>query len=188
VEIRCAYHATPLYPQKLALTSPTSGGRSVGVIRSRTKATEFVLLPYCGTIRMFILQVARIRLELKLIIKKNKWRFEGTFRFHHQGWMVCQHRKHHFSSCLHHCSFLHGLLFELEDGGGTILRNVGSHPVGYMVLYPRRRNSSRPLMREPRILNYLRFESVKRSANHKLRSMRLKICQSSDSEGQAALQ
>jgi hypothetical protein len=30
-----------LYPQKLALTSPTSSGCSVGVIRSRTKATEF---------------------------------------------------------------------------------------------------------------------------------------------------
>jgi hypothetical protein len=32
-----------LYPQKLALTSPTSGGRSVGIVRSRTKATEFGL-------------------------------------------------------------------------------------------------------------------------------------------------
>jgi hypothetical protein len=30
-----------LYPQKLSLTSPTSGGRSVGIVRSRTKATEF---------------------------------------------------------------------------------------------------------------------------------------------------
>jgi len=32
---------TPLYPQKLALTSPTGGGRSVGIVRSRNKATEF---------------------------------------------------------------------------------------------------------------------------------------------------
>jgi len=31
---------TPLYPQKLALTSPTGGGRSVGIVRVRTKATE----------------------------------------------------------------------------------------------------------------------------------------------------
>jgi len=38
---RCANHVTPLYPQKLALTSPTGGGRSVGIVRSRTKATEF---------------------------------------------------------------------------------------------------------------------------------------------------
>jgi hypothetical protein len=33
-----------LYPQKLALTSPTSGGRSVGVGRPRTQATVFVVL------------------------------------------------------------------------------------------------------------------------------------------------
>ena len=40
---RCADHVTPLYPQKLALTSPTGGGRSVGIVRSRTKATEFFI-------------------------------------------------------------------------------------------------------------------------------------------------
>jgi hypothetical protein len=35
-----------LYPWKLALTSPTSSGRSVGIVRSRTQATELlVLLP-----------------------------------------------------------------------------------------------------------------------------------------------
>jgi hypothetical protein len=32
-----------LYPQKLAPTSPTSGGRSFGIVRSRTNATEFLL-------------------------------------------------------------------------------------------------------------------------------------------------
>jgi len=41
VGTRCSDHVTPLYPQKLALTSPTSGGRSVGIVRVRTKATEF---------------------------------------------------------------------------------------------------------------------------------------------------
>jgi hypothetical protein len=30
-----------LYPQKLTISSPTSGGRSVGIVRLRTKATEF---------------------------------------------------------------------------------------------------------------------------------------------------
>jgi hypothetical protein len=30
------------YPQKLALTSPTSGGRSVSIVSSRTQATEFL--------------------------------------------------------------------------------------------------------------------------------------------------
>ena len=42
--IRCADHVTPLYPQKLALTSPNGGGRSVDIVRSRTEATEFLLL------------------------------------------------------------------------------------------------------------------------------------------------
>jgi hypothetical protein len=34
-------HADALYPQKLALTLPTSGGRSVSIVRSRTHSTEF---------------------------------------------------------------------------------------------------------------------------------------------------
>jgi hypothetical protein len=42
-------HATPLYPQKLAHTSPTSGGRSVGIIHSRTKATELFSLVVAET-------------------------------------------------------------------------------------------------------------------------------------------
>jgi hypothetical protein len=32
----------PFYLQKLALTSPTSGSRLVGIVRSRTQATEFL--------------------------------------------------------------------------------------------------------------------------------------------------
>jgi hypothetical protein len=43
VGTRCADPVTPLYQQKLALTSPTGVGRSVGIVRSLTKATEFVL-------------------------------------------------------------------------------------------------------------------------------------------------
>jgi hypothetical protein len=42
--MRRADYATPLHPQKLALTSPTIGGHSVGIVRSRTKATELLLL------------------------------------------------------------------------------------------------------------------------------------------------
>jgi hypothetical protein len=38
-----ADHAKPLYPQKLALPSLTSGGRSVGIVCSRTKATELLV-------------------------------------------------------------------------------------------------------------------------------------------------
>jgi hypothetical protein len=34
------------YPQKLALTSPTSGCCSVGIVRYRTEAAEFVLFVF----------------------------------------------------------------------------------------------------------------------------------------------
>jgi hypothetical protein len=36
-----------LYPQKLAITSLASGGRSVGIVRLRAKATELVCLFVC---------------------------------------------------------------------------------------------------------------------------------------------
>jgi hypothetical protein len=52
--IRCADHVTPLYPQKLALTSPTGGGRSVGIVRSRTKATESVIAAETATRVSFV--------------------------------------------------------------------------------------------------------------------------------------
>ena len=42
VGTRCADHVTPLYPQKLALTSPTGGSRTVSIVRVWTKAMEFV--------------------------------------------------------------------------------------------------------------------------------------------------
>jgi hypothetical protein len=42
------------YPQKLTLTSPTSGGSSVGIVRSRTKATEFVLSLFTVTAETYV--------------------------------------------------------------------------------------------------------------------------------------
>jgi hypothetical protein len=39
--IRCANHGAPSSRKKLALTSPTSSGRSVGIVRLQTKATVF---------------------------------------------------------------------------------------------------------------------------------------------------
>jgi hypothetical protein len=44
VGIRHADHLAPLYPQKLAITSPTSGGLSVGIVRSLTQTMEFSLV------------------------------------------------------------------------------------------------------------------------------------------------
>jgi hypothetical protein len=40
VGIRCADYATPSI-RKFGITSPTSGGRSVGIVRLRAEATEF---------------------------------------------------------------------------------------------------------------------------------------------------
>jgi hypothetical protein len=40
--VRCP--SDSLYPQKLELTSPTSGGRSMGIDRSRMEATELSLV------------------------------------------------------------------------------------------------------------------------------------------------
>ena len=60
---RCADHVTSLYPQKLALTSLTGGGRSVGIVRSRTKATElsfslyiyiYICMYVCMYLRKFV--------------------------------------------------------------------------------------------------------------------------------------
>jgi hypothetical protein len=43
----------PSIRKKLVLTSPTSCGRSVGIVRSRTQATEFVyLFVYIGSFTM----------------------------------------------------------------------------------------------------------------------------------------
>jgi hypothetical protein len=39
-----ADHATPPRSVKFALLSPTNGRRSVGIVRSRTKATELLIL------------------------------------------------------------------------------------------------------------------------------------------------
>jgi hypothetical protein len=41
VGIRHADHVAPSIRKKLAITSLTSGGRSVGIVRSRTQTMEF---------------------------------------------------------------------------------------------------------------------------------------------------
>jgi hypothetical protein len=40
-----------LHPQTLSVTSPTSGGRSASIVRSRTQATEFRLVRSCPCFR-----------------------------------------------------------------------------------------------------------------------------------------
>jgi hypothetical protein len=49
---RLRWPSDTLHPKKkLRLTSPTRGGRSVGIVRSRTMATEFVYGMYLEEIR-----------------------------------------------------------------------------------------------------------------------------------------
>jgi hypothetical protein len=72
VGIRCADHAT-LYPQKLALTSPTSGGRSAGIVRSRAKAREF-FPPY---LYYFRLKVVEVQVLTHITQNLKAFRFEG---------------------------------------------------------------------------------------------------------------
>jgi hypothetical protein len=43
----------------LAITSPTSGGRSVGIVRSRTQTMEFFLLDKKGTAKRMKLSPRR---------------------------------------------------------------------------------------------------------------------------------
>jgi hypothetical protein len=44
VEIRHADHVAPSIRKKLTITSPTSGGRSVGVVRSRSQTMKFFFI------------------------------------------------------------------------------------------------------------------------------------------------
>jgi len=68
VGTRCADHVTPLYPQKLALTSPTGGGRSVGIVRVRTKATEFSLLTHSRVTEKYIISSSVLHTTLHNVI------------------------------------------------------------------------------------------------------------------------
>jgi hypothetical protein len=64
------------YPQKLSLTSPTSGGCSVGIVRLRTKATEFC----------FVCQLDR---EMNVGMLLN-WDAKSLLRLLLQNWKYCK--------------------------------------------------------------------------------------------------
>jgi hypothetical protein len=62
--ICCADHATPSIRKKLALTSPTSGGRSVGIVRLRTEGHGVILL-FVIYEKIYFGSVAQQRIERK---------------------------------------------------------------------------------------------------------------------------
>jgi hypothetical protein len=76
------------YPQKSALASPTSDGRSVGIVRSRTQATEFVCLYVIVDFTTFQ-QAGYVKVEHELYSKDTRfvsriefslfWYFQASF-------------------------------------------------------------------------------------------------------------
>jgi hypothetical protein len=76
-----------LYPQKLAITSPTSGGRSIGIVRSRTQTMEF---------RFFNERTKfYVSLDIMACSKFNvNWRFGRTHYHHPHGWRINQVSDH----------------------------------------------------------------------------------------------
>jgi hypothetical protein len=55
-----------LYPQKSALTLPTSGGRSVGIVRLRPKTTEFFFFVSWKVITFFLILAYKVSDTRKL--------------------------------------------------------------------------------------------------------------------------
>jgi hypothetical protein len=76
VGIRCADHVTSFYPQKLALTSPTGGGRSVGIVRSRTKVVEFSL---GGDDTRWPTELWSIQGSVEGVVLQDAWRWRSDY-------------------------------------------------------------------------------------------------------------
>jgi hypothetical protein len=98
-----------LYSQELALTSPASGGRSVGIVRSRTKATQFV--------------VARYDIVNS---KRSSSTFRNKLSTSKQGCKLNQTINQFCHPILVDC--LLSLLFCPEDGSSIFLQNVSAAP------------------------------------------------------------
>jgi hypothetical protein len=60
VRVYHADYSTFLYLQKLALTSPTIGGHSVGIVRSRTQAKEFKFKFECFVLSIYFRETSLI--------------------------------------------------------------------------------------------------------------------------------
>jgi hypothetical protein len=58
-----------LYPKKLTLTSATSGDRSVGIVLSRTKATE-LKLKLKSLMVNFVSQITPVNIHIRLPVKE----------------------------------------------------------------------------------------------------------------------
>jgi hypothetical protein len=86
VGIRCADNATPSICKKLALTLPTSGGRSVGIVRLPTKATDSFVSYLEFDVLTALIMKSPIFWDItpSSPLKFNR-SFGGTYRVHVQG-------------------------------------------------------------------------------------------------------
>jgi hypothetical protein len=84
----CADYPIPLYPQKLALTSLSSGGRSIGIVPSWTQATEFVCLCikhvmsycyHCVSSLQLLSSSAFFVMYCTTFLKYIPWLFQSTY-------------------------------------------------------------------------------------------------------------
>jgi hypothetical protein len=75
-----------LYPQNLAVTSPTSGGCSVGTVRSRSQVTEFF-----SNIIISVLTISVLDLERDLT---NPLKYWSCFRIFPWNWRQPEYRIH----------------------------------------------------------------------------------------------
>jgi hypothetical protein len=145
---------TLFYLQQLALTSSTSGGRSVGIVRSRTQATECE----CETdsdrsaLKQAAARYSETLVESYLTIGRWwSWQAQSLGRLRRQlvansFLILCE---------LWELRLLRRWLWRMpsfgmrrrvdffypEDGGDTLLRNVGFHKI-HTAPHPRRRHSS----------------------------------------------
>jgi hypothetical protein len=65
-EIRRVDYAAPFYPQKSVLTSQTSHGRSVDIVRSRTKATELFIY-------LLLMSFHSLRIVIYTHLRRTQW-------------------------------------------------------------------------------------------------------------------
>jgi hypothetical protein len=125
VGIRCTEHVTYIYPQKLALTLPTSGDRSVDVVRLRTKATEsgvyFIsLLNITPTIKALEIDI-RVTLAVG---GEGNW---SAFCVGEQVTMCDQsmYVKFRFSACICRSQWLRSLRHEMSSPAQTLESWIG---------------------------------------------------------------
>jgi hypothetical protein len=70
--IRHVDHVAPCIRNKFELSSPTSGGRSVGIVLSRTQAMEFVLFCFvCLSPSQAVEAYGIVRCRVQCIVTKN---------------------------------------------------------------------------------------------------------------------